>query len=111
MRRRSCAPHPRLTGAGKNRSHEVAQHPFDRRAARRRPGRRARGGTRRPDGGNTAHRPDTGRAEDDWVLAAPYGDKSLMRNVLAHRTARAMGRYAPRTRFVELVLNGDYAGV
>jgi hypothetical protein len=37
-------------------------------------------------------------ADDDWVLAAPYSDKSLMRNVLAHRTARALGRYAPRTR-------------
>jgi hypothetical protein len=50
-------------------------------------------------------------ADDDWVLAAPYSDKSLMRNVLAHRTARALGRYAPRTRFVELVLGGDYVGV
>jgi hypothetical protein len=50
-------------------------------------------------------------ADDDWVLAAPYNDKSLMRNVLAFRTARAIGRYAPRTRFVELVLNGDYRGV
>jgi hypothetical protein len=45
------------------------------------------------------------------VLAAPYSDKSLMRNVLAQRTARAIGRYAPRTRFVKLVLNGDYHGV
>jgi hypothetical protein len=50
-------------------------------------------------------------ADDDWVLAAPYNDKSLIRNVLAYRTARAIGRYAPRTRFVELVLNGDYRGV
>ena len=49
--------------------------------------------------------------DDDWVLAAPYSDKSLMRNVLAHRTARALGRYAPHTRFVELVLNGNYRGV
>lgn len=49
--------------------------------------------------------------DDDWVLAAPYSDKSLIRNALAYRTARAMGRYAPRTRFVELVLNGDYRGV
>jgi CotH kinase protein len=50
-------------------------------------------------------------ADDDWVLAAPYNDKSLMRNVLAFRTARSIGRYAPRSRFVELVLNGDYRGV
>ena len=50
-------------------------------------------------------------ADDDWVLAAPYNDKSLMRNVLAFRTARSIGRYAPHTRFVELVLNGDYRGI
>lgn len=49
--------------------------------------------------------------DDDWVLAAPYSDKSLMRNVLAFDVARSIGRYAPRTRFVELVLNGRYRGV
>ena len=49
--------------------------------------------------------------ENDWVLYAPYSDKSLMRNVLAYELARRMGRYASRTRFVEVVLNGDYQGV
>jgi hypothetical protein len=49
--------------------------------------------------------------ENDWILYAPYSDKSLMRNVLAFRLAREMGRYAPRTQFCELVLNGDYQGV
>ena len=34
-----------------------------------------------------------------------------MRNVVAYATARALGRYAPRTRFVELHLNGRYHGV
>lgn len=48
---------------------------------------------------------------DDWVLSAPYSDKSLIRNALAYRTARRLGRYAPRTRFVELRLNGNYRGV
>ncbi|GAB5520089.1 MAG: hypothetical protein RhofKO_23400 [Rhodothermales bacterium] len=53
-----------------------------------------------------------GLAEDnDWILYAPYADKSLMRNVLAYHLARQMGRYAVRTRYVELVLNGDYRGV
>jgi CotH kinase protein len=51
--------------------------------------------------------PDDG----DWVLYAPYNDKTLMRNVLAYETARWMGRYAARTRFVELRLNGRYHGV
>jgi hypothetical protein len=50
-------------------------------------------------------------AENDWVLYAPYTDKSLMRDVLAFEMGRLTGRYAPRTRFVELVLNGNYEGV
>jgi CotH kinase protein len=50
-------------------------------------------------------------ADDDWVLYAPYNDKALMRNVLAYETARRMGRYAARTRFVEVRLDGRYHGV
>jgi hypothetical protein len=49
--------------------------------------------------------------EEDWILFAPYNDKSLMRDALAYRLGRAMGRYAPRTRFCEVVLNGQYQGV
>jgi hypothetical protein len=50
-------------------------------------------------------------SENDWVLYAPYSDKSLMRNSLTFKLGRDMGRYAPRNRFVELVLNGNYEGV
>lgn len=49
--------------------------------------------------------------ENDWVLHAPYSDKSLMRNALAYEIARRTGRYAPRTRFCEVLLDGDYRGV
>jgi hypothetical protein len=49
--------------------------------------------------------------EEDWVLFAPYNDKSLMRDVVAYQLAASMSRYAPRTRFVELMLNGRYQGV
>jgi len=49
--------------------------------------------------------------EGDWVLHGPYSDKSLIRNFLAFRLGREMGRYASRTRFVELVLNNNYSGV
>lgn len=49
--------------------------------------------------------------ENDWVLAAPYSDKTLIRNVLAFTLSRKIGNYAPRTRFCELVLNGEYMGV
>ena len=49
--------------------------------------------------------------ENDFVLRAGYIDKTLMRDALAYYMYRSMGRWAPRTRFVELVLNGSYEGV
>ena len=49
--------------------------------------------------------------DDDWILYAPYNDKALMRNVLAYETARSLGRYAARTRFVEVWHDGRYHGV
>lgn len=49
--------------------------------------------------------------ENDWILYAPYTDKSLMRDVLTYKMGNDMGRYTPRTRFVELVLNGYYQGI
>jgi hypothetical protein len=56
--------------------------------------------------------PLLGMPEDgDWVLYAPYNDKTLMRNAVAYRTARWMGRYAARSRFVRLRLNGRAHGV
>jgi len=48
-------------------------------------------------------------AEEDWVLHAPFMDKSLLRNALAYELSRRIGRYAPRTRFVELFLLDDGA--
>ena len=49
--------------------------------------------------------------ESDWVLYAPYTDKTLMRNFLAYTLAREMGQWAPRCRFVELVVDNDYKGI
>lgn len=49
--------------------------------------------------------------ENDWIFHGPYPDKSLMRNVLAYHMGRSTGRYAPRTRWCELVINGNYRGV
>lgn len=46
-------------------------------------------------------------AESDWILHAPYADKSLMRNALAYQWAREMGQWAARTVFVELFHNAD----
>ncbi len=44
-------------------------------------------------------------AESDWILNGPYSDKTLMRNYLAYEFSNRIGRYASRTRFVELFLN------
>jgi len=57
--------------------------------------------------------------ESDWVLYAPYSDKTLIRDVLAYELSNKMGRYAPRTRFVEVFIDRsggklslrDYMGV
>ncbi len=46
-------------------------------------------------------------ADADWVLAAPYFDKTLMRNVLIFRWWERLGHYSPRTRFVEAFINMD----
>jgi hypothetical protein len=50
-------------------------------------------------------------SEHDWILYAPYTDKTLVRNVLTYRLANEMGLYAPRTRFCELVIDNVYQGV
>jgi hypothetical protein len=57
----------------------------------------------------------------DWILHAPYSDKTLMRNVLAYDTARriAGSQAGVRTRYVEVFANqnggdvtaADYQGV
>lgn len=57
--------------------------------------------------------------ESDFILHAPYSDKSLLRNYLAYRWSNRIGRYAVRTRFVEVFLESsgrtldysDYLGV
>jgi CotH protein len=46
-----------------------------------------------------------------WVLGGPYADKTLIKNVLGLAQARELFPYAPGTRWVELILNGDYHGV
>jgi len=49
--------------------------------------------------------------DEDWIFYAPYTDKSFLRDALTYKLGNDMGRYAPRTRFCELFLNGDYQGV
>lgn len=49
--------------------------------------------------------------DNDWVLYAPYSDKSLIRNVLTYKMGWDTDQYAPRTKLCEVVLNGEYQGV
>ncbi len=49
--------------------------------------------------------------ETDWILFASYNEKSLMHNVFTMSLGRQLNMYASRTRYVELVLNGNYQGV
>ena len=49
--------------------------------------------------------------EEDWILHGPFSDKSLMRNMLIYDLSRDIGRYASRTKFVELQINATYQGV
>ena len=58
-------------------------------------------------------------SQSDWILYAPYTDKTLMRDFLAYKWSNDIGRYAVRTRYVEVFLRtapgavsaSDYAGV
>jgi len=49
--------------------------------------------------------------EHDWILLAPYSDKTMMRDALAYLLAGKMMAYAPRVRFCELYINNTYQGV
>jgi hypothetical protein len=49
--------------------------------------------------------------EHDWCLLATYNDKVFMRNSLAYQLSSAMNHAAPRTRYCELLLNGQYMGI
>ena len=49
--------------------------------------------------------------ENDWILYGPYPDKTLARNVLTYNLSRKMGHYASRSRYCELIIDGDYKGL
>lgn len=49
--------------------------------------------------------------ESGWMLIASYTDKSCLRNAFGYAMSRAAGRYAPRARFVEVVVDSSYDGI
>src|SRR5205085_2483831 len=57
--------------------------------------------------------------QSDWVLYAPYTDKTLIRDYLAYELCNQIGTYAPHTRLIEVYVDAsggklaqaDYVGV
>lgn len=49
--------------------------------------------------------------EEDWILYAPYSDKALVRNHLIYELSNDIGRYASRTKLVEVSINDAYNGL
>ena len=49
--------------------------------------------------------------EEDWILYGPFSDKSLIRNVLIYRLSNLIGRYATKTSFYNLQINGVFLGL
>ena len=42
--------------------------------------------------------------EEDWILYGPYSDKSLIRNHLIYELSNDMGRYASRSKLVDVFM-------
>ena len=49
--------------------------------------------------------------ENDWILLASYIDRTFIRDPLAHYLSSLMGGWSSRSRFCELVINGEYRGI
>ena len=50
-------------------------------------------------------------AENDWILNALSSDPSLVRDFISYNLSRKLGRYATRTAYCEVIVNGDYRGL
>ena len=49
--------------------------------------------------------------DNDWILLAPYHDRSLLRDPLVYQLARPYFEFTPKCKFCELILDGTYYGV
>ncbi len=67
--------------------------------------------TRDSDGGNLDVSLLGMPAENDWILYAPYTDKSLMRNAVTFELVRRTGHYVTRTMWCEVIVNNNYKGI
>ncbi|MFT6135661.1 MAG: hypothetical protein ACJAZM_002160 [Cyclobacteriaceae bacterium] len=49
--------------------------------------------------------------ENDWILNSLAFDPSLIRDYLTYNLYRQMGNYTTRTRFCDVMINGEYQGL
>jgi len=49
--------------------------------------------------------------ENDWILNGLAFDPSLLRDYFSYNLTRQIGNYASRTRYCEVVINGEYKGL
>jgi hypothetical protein len=67
--------------------------------------------TQDPDGNDTSVVLLGMPKENDWVLQGPFADKSQIRNAFMYNLARKTGRWHPRVKFCELIMDGEYLGL
>ena len=74
--------------------------------------KKAYGFETRDDQGGNLNVPLLGMPEEnDWILYAPYSDKSMLRNVMSFYMGSKLDPYCTRTVYCELIVNNDYKGV
>ncbi len=49
--------------------------------------------------------------ENDWILNSHAYDSSTLRDFISYDAYGLMGNYSPRSRFCELIVNGDFKGL
>lgn len=50
-------------------------------------------------------------SENDFIIRADYAEPLFMKSEMAYEMIRRSGNYAPRTRYCELILDGEYEGL
>lgn len=64
------------------------------------------------DGGSKEKVKILGMGKDNkWAMIAPFGDRSMIRDVLTFELGRPWTAFSPQTRLCEVVLDGTYYGI
>jgi hypothetical protein len=49
--------------------------------------------------------------DEDWILTGPFHDKAQFRNSMIYDLGRRLGSYQVRSRYCELIMNGEFLGL